>query len=176
VRAISTGAGRPVTFHFGSGATVKCRVAFTDVVTNPLDESAPGIDETTAFQVSKCKASGGGSVCPRKGFGVSPLGLPWRSHRSEAVPAGAGSNDLIEGVELNVSCVGSKGPGTFKGKLSQLGKGRCSFACSLREWGAQSSLSGESGTLTLTGLDRIEGRRPNNERVLIGVCDCNQRS
>ena len=116
--------------------------------------------------------------------GVIPLGLPWHSHLSSEVPAGAEGNNVIEGVELEFTCRGAKGPGIFKGTISTLVKqenpepqcgGSNPHMCALFEYGAESSLSGESGTVTLTGVDKIEGRAGARRKLNIRVCNCNQR-
>lgn len=177
VPVMNRGNGQKLTFTVTkAAASVTCNVAFRDVITNPLNETA-GIDEMTVFQPTKCK--GGAGLCPSGKVGIVALGLPWPSHLSTEVPAGAEGNNVIEGVALEFQCGGTKGAGIFKGMLSTLVKqlpnkphcgGQNPHPCALFEYRGEPSLSGGSGTVAVSGAERIVG--PRGE---IQVCNCNQR-
>lgn len=161
-----------------SGAAVSCKVAFEDVVTNPLNEEMAGIDEMAAFQTKKCVQISGPTLCPAGSLGLIAVGLPWPSQLSTEVPAGAEGNNVIEGVGLEFRCGPAKATGVFTGTLSVLVKQRkaqCGGlhpkACADFDFRAEPTLSGESGELAVSGAVKVKGS-PAKE---IQVCDCDQR-
>jgi hypothetical protein len=145
-----------------SGASITCKVSFTDVVMDTSRESF-GTDEMTGFQLKKCAQEGAVRLCPSTLPEVIAGGLPWASHLAEPPPSAQGTN-VFEGVQLEFRCGGSKGAGRFSGTLTSLVKqiqppGRRK-PCPAFDFQGEPSLRGESGTVAVTGIDRV-GRNCN---------------
>jgi hypothetical protein len=154
VGSLSKPADATIRFHLApGGASVACRVGFTDVVTDTSRE-LPGMDEMTRFLLNRCKDEGAVRLCPTTSPAVIAGGLPWASHLAEP-PPGAEGTDVIEGVALEFRC-GGQGAGKFGGTLHMLVKQKPlrKKRCTAFEFQGEPSLSGESGTVAVTGLDR----------------------
>jgi hypothetical protein len=150
-----------ITFKLpGSAAEVLCHVSLQGTVVDPHE--AAGIGEVTSLTMSKCRAPDAG--CAGVKLEIVASGFPWPSH---LVVEGS-IRDLIEGVQLSVRCGGTEGLGKFAGMLSPVvndqerTNGRCEPTkkppCGLLEFDGE-GLSGTAGTVTLKGIDKIEGPR-----------------
>lgn len=130
------------------GATVTCKVKDTETITNPAT-GAPGTDEMTTFKLSGCATPKGAvSIC-KTTIEVIALGLPWKTHLVVEPPPTI--RDVIEGVVLEFRCKKGMSYGTFSGTLSP------KVGNSVLEFEGGAALSGEFGTVTVTGNDKLKG-------------------
>jgi len=130
------------------GAMVTCKVKDIETISNPAS-GGPGVDEMLTFRLSGCSTPVGGTkLCPGK-IEVIALGLPWHSHLAVLPPA-PGIRDVLEGVAIEIRCKKGKSY-VFAGNLSpQVG-------FSVLEFEGGAGLSGEFGTVTVTGKDMLKG-------------------
>jgi hypothetical protein len=177
------GNNEKITFAINpSGVKLACRVKFTDSVSNP-SPTTEGVDEMTAFAVTKCSQPASRMCAKNSAVEVQALGLPWVSHLNSAPPpGGAEGENVLEGVQLDFRCAGIQSAGTFSGSLSALihlvrNKPHCGglnpAACGDFEYTGQASLTGESGTVGVTGIDRVSVEHTHKGDVQ--VCYCNQQ-
>jgi hypothetical protein len=137
------------------GVDVTCKVTDVEKISNPAS-GGPGLDEMTTFKLTGCKETGPAPLCATA-MEVTAHGLPWHSHLAIEPPA-PGIRDVIEGIELSFKCKKGKSFGTFKGSLDP------KVGNSVLEFEGGKGLSGEFGTVTVTGKDKLKG--PKGDTVI----------
>ncbi|HEV3033333.1 MAG TPA: hypothetical protein VGX72_00965 [Solirubrobacteraceae bacterium] len=137
------------------GVDVTCKVTDVEKISNPAS-GGPGLDEMTTFKLTGCKETGPAPLCATA-MEVTAHNLPWHSHLALEPPA-PGVRDAIEGIELSFKCKKGKSFGTFRGSLSP------KVGNSVLEFEGGKGLSGEFGTVTVTGKDKLKG--PKGDAVI----------
>ena len=127
-----------------------CKVKDKETIENPLG-GAPGVDQTTEFTLTGCKASP--TVCAKgEKLSVVPGGLPWATELLVGPPI----RDHVAGVELKIECTRKsvkKGYDVLTGALTpEVGDSIFEFASGSGE--LAESLGGKT---TITGTDKLKG-------------------
>jgi FG-GAP repeat len=143
--------------HLANRTTVTCKLKDKETVENPNGGGA-GVDHTTEFALSGCKASP--AACEKgEKLSVVPGGLPWASELVIGPPI----RDELSGVELKVECTRKgvkKSFDVLTGSLApEVGDSVFEFASGSGE--LAESLGGKA---TITGQDKLKG--PKKHKVI----------
>ena len=145
--------------HLANRTTVTCKLKDKETVENPNGGGA-GVDHTTEFALTGCKASP--TACAKgEKLSVVPGGLPWASELVIGPPI----RDDLSGVELKVECTAKgvkKSFDVLTGSLTpEVGDSVFEFASGSGE--LSESLGGKA---TITGQDKLKG--PKKHKVITG--------
>jgi len=148
-----------LTLHLANHTSLTCKLKDKETLENPHG-GAPGVDQTTEFTLSGCKATE--PVCVRgEKLSVVPGGLPWSSELVIGPPI----RDHLAGVELTVECTRKGVKKTFDvltGSLTpEVGNSVFVFAGGSGE--LAESLGGKA---TITGEDTLKG--PRKHKIITG--------
>lgn len=109
---------------------------------------------------AKCAQGGASNVCPSAHVEVIAAGLPWASRLESEYFAPKEAANLIEGVDVEIRCGGSTAPRNFTGTLRSIVRAEAvrKKQCTAFVFPDEPSLSGESETLSVTGVVRMASK------------------